>query len=257
MNEPASSARQAATLVIFRDRDDGPSELLVMERSKGMAFAGGALVFPGGGVEPGDIVMAEALANDMPVDEAAARIAAIRETLEESGLALGFVNPPDRFALAAMRAAMAGGASFGALLAQAGLSLDLEALVPFARWHPSAKEHPTRVYDTRFYLARMPEGSHHATVDATENVRLFWASAQDVLNRADRGECRIIFPTRRNLERLAQFPDFVAATAHARGLPVQKITPWIEERADGRYLCIGDCHGYPVTSEALDTAMRG
>ena len=262
MTEAASGAREAATLVIFRDRADGVSELLMMERSQGMAFAGGALVFPGGGIEPQDVLLAKASAqasyiNALPVDEAAARIAAIRETLEESGLAIGFVDSPDPVSLGAMREEMAAGASFAKLASAAGLRLDLDALVPFARWQPSMKGHASRVYDTRFYLARLPEGSHAPSVDATENVHLIWASAQDVLDRADRGEVRIIFPTRRNLERLAQFRDFDAAADHARALPVRKVTPWIEVRADGRHLCIGDCHGYPVTSEPLDIALRG
>ena len=261
MTEAASGAREAATLVIFRDRVGGASELLMMERSQGMAFAGGALVFPGGGIEPQDLLLAEALvqasASILPVDEVAARIAAIRETLEESGLAIGFLDPPDRFSLGAMRADMAAGASFAKLATAKGLRLDLDALVPFARWQPGFKENARRVYDTRFYLARLPEGSHAPSVDATENVHLIWASAQEVLDRADRGEVKIIFPTRRNLERLAQFRDFDAAADHARTLPVRKITPWIEARADGHYLCIGDCHGYPVTAESLDTVMRG
>ncbi|MBK5265025.1 MAG: NUDIX domain-containing protein, partial [Alphaproteobacteria bacterium] len=47
-------SRAAATLVIFRDRTDGPAELLMMERSRQMDFAGGALVFPGGAVDPDD-----------------------------------------------------------------------------------------------------------------------------------------------------------------------------------------------------------
>src|SRR3546814_9395364 len=44
-------ARAAATLIIFRDREDGPAELLMMERSRKMDFAAGALVFPGGAVD--------------------------------------------------------------------------------------------------------------------------------------------------------------------------------------------------------------
>ncbi|CAN5194529.1 NUDIX hydrolase [soil metagenome] len=222
-----------------------------------MAFAAGALVFPGGAIDPADFDHAQSLETGHPLDEAAARIGAIRETLEESGLAVGFIDPPDRFTLAQMRAAMVAGRPFATLLAEADLTLDLDGLVPFARWHPSPRDTATRIFDTRFYLARLAEGSHAPSVDASENVHLFWASAQEVLDRTARGEGRVIFPTRRNLERLAQFDGFDSTVAHARMTPVEKVTPWVEERDGQAFLCIPDHLGYPVTSEEVATALRG
>ena len=50
------------------------------------------MVFPGGRVDPGDHAMVPADAPD--ADEAAARIAAIRETIEEVGLAVGLTPRP-------------------------------------------------------------------------------------------------------------------------------------------------------------------
>src|SRR3546814_13027888 len=88
-------ARAAATLIIFRDREDGPAELLMMERSRKMDFAAGALVFPGGAVDEADAELAAAHGGGLAVDEAAARIADLRGTLEESGLAMGLGNCPD------------------------------------------------------------------------------------------------------------------------------------------------------------------
>jgi len=73
---------------------------------------------------------------------------------------------------------------------------------------------------------------------------------------ADAGDVKIIFPTRRNLERLALLASFDAACRHARAHPTSMITPWIEERDGDRHLCIPDAHGYPVTSERLEGAMR-
>lgn len=247
-------SRAAATLVIFRDRAGGPAELLMMERSRQMDFAGGALVFPGGAVDAADAGPADAFGADLAADEAAARVAAIRETLEECGLALGFGRLPGEDLASAMRARLSAGDTLADLLAEFDLELDLGQLVPFARWCPNNRH--GRNYDTRFYLARLPDESHAPCVDATENVHLFWASASEVLDRAERGEAHVIFPTRRNLERLAQFPDFASASAHARSLPVRTISPWIEERADGRHLCIPDDLGYPITSESFATVKR-
>ena len=139
------------------------------------------------------------------------------------------------------------------MLAECGL--DLDALVPFARWLPPG-DVSHRVFDTRFYLARLPEEAGDAAVDGNENVRLFWASAQRVLDMADAGDARIIYPTRRNLERLAQFGSFAEAVAGARAHPVETITPWVEMRDGREQLCIPEGLGYPVTAQPVGAAMR-
>src|SRR3546814_9331434 len=61
-------ARAAATLIIFRDREDSPAELLMMERSRKMDFAAGALVFPGGAVDEADAELAAAHGGGLAVD---------------------------------------------------------------------------------------------------------------------------------------------------------------------------------------------
>lgn len=237
----------AATLIVMREGAGAP-ELLMVERAKAMAFAGGMMVFPGGRIDPGDYT----LGGD---DEAAARIAAVRETIEEAGLPLGLAEDLAADALAGLRAALHAGTGFGAALAEAGATLDLAALVPWARWRP-AHAH-MRIFDTRFYLARLPADAPAASVDATENTRLVWITAADALADADAWRSAVIFPTRRNLERLARFASFDDAAAHARATPIRAITPWIDERDGVERLCIPDDLGYDVTSEPLDSAMRG
>src|SRR6185369_8831284 len=88
MTDPNHVPVPAATLVVFRRAaGGGPPELLMVERSAGMRFAAGAAVFPGGRIDPADHELADMAAPaHLPRDEAAARIAAIRETLEEAGL---------------------------------------------------------------------------------------------------------------------------------------------------------------------------
>lgn len=247
----------AATLVIFREPADGPPELLMVERAKAMVFAGGAMVFPGGRVDPGDHALAATLTgweSDDPID-VAARIAAVRETIEEAGLAIGLDPLPDADALIRLRQALHAGEPLGGALRAAGTALALDALVPFARWRPAHRH--MRIFDTRFYLARLPDGAARATVDATENTRLVWATARRVLDDADAGRLQIIYPTRRNLERLAQFDSFDAAAAHAVQTPIRVVTPWHEARGGEEHLCIPDDLGYPVTSEPLAAAARG
>lgn len=236
----------AATVIVMREGAGAP-ELLMVERAAAMRFAGGALVFPGGRVDPGDHALAALMPGDP--DDVAARVAAIRETLEEAGVAIGLDIAAD--ALTAVRAALHAGEALGGLLR--GAALDPEALVPFARWLPTGMKH--RIFDTRFYLARAPKGAE-PVVDGGENVRAFWASASEVLDAADRGEAMIIFPTRRNLERLAAFGSFDEAAAQARAHPIRAITPWVERRGGADHLCIPDDLGYPVTAERLDRVRR-
>ncbi|UZW55487.1 NUDIX domain-containing protein [Sphingobium sp. JS3065] len=255
MTEDVPESRAAATVVILRNRPRAAPEILMMERASSMAFAAGALVFPGGAVDESDHALAAKIAGGLPLDEAAARIAAIRETLEESGLAIAFTRPLETDRIAAMRRTLVEGAGLGDMLSAHGLEVALDALVPFARWHPARLERVRRVFDTRFYLVQAPEGQA-ASVDETENVQLFWSGAADTLARCDRGEGQIIFPTRRNLERLAQFGSFDDLAAHALSIPVEKVTPWQEERDGETHLCIPGHLGYPVTSEPIATARR-
>src|SRR5690349_23512967 len=85
----ADDAIPAATLIVVRDRADGPPDLLMVERAGGMAFAAGALVFPGGRIDEADRSFADRTGAD------AAAIAAIRETIEETATPIGLDPLPD------------------------------------------------------------------------------------------------------------------------------------------------------------------
>ena len=212
----------AATLVLMREAKSGPPQLLVMERTGHMAFAAGALVFPGGRIDAEDHEAAELVAGTA---DSAARLAAIRETIEETGIAPAVAPPADPALALKLRDGIAQGRPLLDLLAEHGLALDLESLTPFARWCPNFRE--TRRFDTLFFLAEIDSGRAHA-----------------------------IFPTRRNLERLARFGSIEEARADAARHPVSRITPWVENRDGAPHVCIPDNIGYPVTSEPLETARR-
>jgi 8-oxo-dGTP pyrophosphatase MutT (NUDIX family) len=259
-NEPDSTP--AATMIIMhRDPAGDAPKLLMMERAKSMAFAGGAAVFPGGKVDAADFEYAAALDRSITLgldhDEVAARLAVIRETIEEAGLALGLAGAHDPADCKSARAALHDGAVLSDVCASHGWIPDLARLVPWARWRPPAFENTTRVFDTRFYLLDAGDAQLDAIVDATENKMLFWASAQEVLSMAEAKKVMIIFPTRRNLERLALFKSYDAAVDHASEYPVQTVLTYIEERNGERFLRIPDHHGYPVIEELLTRALRG
>jgi 8-oxo-dGTP pyrophosphatase MutT (NUDIX family) len=245
----------AATLVIMRPSESGGAdEILMVKRSTTMAFAAGAVVFPGGRVDPDDYLVARR--HGLGADEAdgAARVAALRETLEETGLAVGWPGLAED-EVAGVREALLAGTLLSDILTARGDRIALESFVPFARWCPNFKE--ARTFDTRFYAVAAPPHGHELTVEEAEHSHIFWASAQDTLAMADRGEVSVIFPTRRNLERLAQAADFSGFSAHSSQFPVELITPWIEEREGRTHLCIPAHLGYPVTSECFDRVRRG
>lgn len=252
-----SKGIEAATVVIFRHAPQGGSpEILMVIRSKSLSFAGGAAVFPGGRVDPSDHQLAASIDIDIEPDEAAHRIAAIRETLEETGLVIGLRGKIDARRAAEARILLLEHGALVSVLEAMEWSLALDELIPFARWFPKNEDLP-RVFDTRFYIADLGTGAVEIDVDRTENTRLFWITAQDALAQADAADISVIFPTRRNLERLARFSDFASAAQECSEIPVSTIVPFGEVRDGEPWICIPDGAGYPVTGERLSTMKRG
>jgi 8-oxo-dGTP pyrophosphatase MutT (NUDIX family) len=245
----SDEAIPAATLILVRDRPADAPQLLMVERAGGMAFAAGAWVFPGGRIDDAD----RRLGNDVGVDPAA--VAAIRETVEETAVAAGLSPLPDMAAARALQDELVADAPFADLLKRHGLALDASALTPFARWVP--RFHAVRRFDTLFFLARCPEGEWEPRVIEGECSGAAWLTAGELLDRDARGEARLIFPTRRNLERLAQHSSFDEIRADALAHPIEAVTPWVEEVEGERFITIPDHLGYPVTQERLDGLWRG
>src|SRR5690349_12997588 len=78
--------RPAATLVVVRDAAAGV-EVFCVERHPKSGFLGGAIVFPGGKVDPADASEAWAQVSDGGEGEDRAhRVAACREALEEAAI---------------------------------------------------------------------------------------------------------------------------------------------------------------------------
>ena len=242
----------AATLVVMRPSAEGPPAILVVERAARMAFAGGAIVFPGGRIDPADRVLGERLGDP----DAAAKVTAIRETIEESAVLAGLSSsgPIDPALGPVLQDALLAGADFAELLAEHGLSLDLSALTPFARWMPAFKQ--PRRFDTLFLLTPALPGVWTPRPQPGECQSAEWASAASLLGRLAAGEDHAIFPTRRNLERLARFATIDEALADAARHSLDTIIPWVEQRDGEPHVCIPPDRGYPVTSEPLATAFR-
>jgi len=245
----SDEAIPAATLIVLRDRETGPPELLMVERAAGMAFAAGALVFPGGRIDEAD----RGLADQLGID--AATVAAVRETLEETAIPVGLAPMPEEQKARELQNALIADEPFGELLTADSMSIDAAALTPFARWVP--KFHAVRRFDTLFFVARCPPGDWRPQVVEGECAGAAWMTAGDVLEREARGEARLIFPTRRTLERLALHASFEAIRADALAHRIDPVTPWVEERDGEKFITIPTGLGFPVTQERLDGLWRG
>src|ERR1700749_1274097 len=158
--------RDASTILLLRDSKAAREiEVFMMVRHYEIDFNSGALVFPGGSVDKND---KEIIANPglysggEGLDEAGLsfRIAAIRETFEESGILLA--RPKGAKALVdAKRAGEIEAAhradlnerkiTFQKVLTDNGMLLALDELVPYAHWIPP--EGMPKRFDTWFFLA--------------------------------------------------------------------------------------------------------
>jgi 8-oxo-dGTP pyrophosphatase MutT (NUDIX family) len=239
----------AATVIVARDRDPGGVEILMVERAEGMAFAAGAMVFPGGRIDPADRALGASLGVEPTL------VAAVREAIEETAIPIGLTPVPDRTTAREIQQALIGDAPLDRLLSTHGLTIDSTMLAPFARWIP--KFHAVRRFDTLFYVAESPLGDWDPQVIEGECASAEWIAADAVLERERSGAARLIFPTRRTLERLAQHDSVAAIRADAAAHPVEPISPWVVERDGEKFITIPSHLGFPITEERLDGLWRG
>jgi 8-oxo-dGTP pyrophosphatase MutT (NUDIX family) len=223
-----SASRPASTILLLRDGAAREIEVFMMVRHHQIEFNSGALVFPGGSVDAGDneiVARADLYSGGEGLSESdrGFRIAAIRETFEESGILLarskdtgtpidarraGELADKHRVALNEHKI------SFLSILADNGLQLALDTLVPYAHW--ITPEGMPKRFDTWFFLAAAPPdqlGAH----DGRESTDLI---------------------------RLAKQGSVDAALEHARGMSIVTVMPVMTKTETGRQLRIPREAGY-------------
>lgn len=216
-------------------------------RHSDMAFAGGALIFPGGKLEAGDEnpeMLALVDDPDYQPDLRAARIAAIRETFEESGLLLartaGEPGLPGEITRAEEK--------FAALLRRNALRAACLDLVHFARW--ITPEFMPRRFDTQFFLTRAPR-VQSVTHNDGESVASFWLRPEEALAAAEQGQYKLLFPTRSILHRLCGDHTLEAHLQTAARTPVTTVTPTLVRNAAGTFVQIPSNAGYTYCEEQI------
>ena len=263
MNKPVpSEPRLAATVLLVRDR--AALEVLMVRRHYQIDFASGALVFPGGKTSEDDRHADWAVCIDGTADgnDRTARITAVREAYEESGIILArhkgecgsgapLVGPDIAERLAPHRAAVdKGEESFFELIRAHDLVLALDTLVHFGHWITPTMM-PKR-FDTHFYYAPTPD-TQLASHDGRETTDAVWLNADDALAKEAAGEATIIFPTRMNLKKLARATAVAEGAYLFGGEPVVTVLPEVGKDADGNpCLHIPEEAGYGQTTEPLE-----
>lgn len=247
-------ARDAATVALLRPAPGGP-QVYLLRRVRGMAFAGGMHVFPGGSVDPADATAETGWAGPPPESFAAALgcstslaralvCAAVRETFEESGVLLAGASAHDVLAdvssdeWEAERVALeAREQSLSQLLLRRRLVLRADLLRPLAHWITPEVE--PRRFDTRFFVAEVPTGQvcREAGAEADERV---WVRPADAIEQG----LRMLPPTAGVLRELAAHPDVPAALHATR--TIHPVLPKLVVGADDSvaFLLPGD-DGYP------------
>lgn len=256
--------RDAATVMLVRDRPTVGLEVLMVQRSLRSDFVGGAHVFPGGAVDDADRAASmqdlcagggdAACSARLGLDQGglALFVAAIRECFEEAGVllarrrgderGLSFSDPEVAARFVAHRAAVDAGRPLAEVLVEEGLVLDVERLHYVSHW--ITPEGAPRRYDTRFFVAEAPPGQVPRP-DERETVASVWIGPADALARHRQGDLDLILPTIRNLQELARHGRVSEVMAAATAIEhVPTIQPRLVAGPDGpRILLPGDA-GY-------------
>lgn len=209
----------SASILVIRDNEKtGALEVLMVKRHAEINFAGGAYVFPGGKVDPGDLELSNMISS-FPVGYSELTHTAFREVFEESGLLVGRGENVEAFRSGLLN----GDISFADFIKQADVTFNVEDLVPFARW-VTPRVYPRR-FDTRFFLARAPKGQQ-ASPDFQETVDVVWGEPIDFI---DKYRSDLMFPTMMNLKLLAEAGTVDEAITQARARKIITVEPTIED----------------------------
>lgn len=206
MTDPTIEQIPAATAVLARDGHRG-LEVLLLRRAQTTSFAAGAWVFPGGRVDPGDC------ADDEVTSVAAARRAAVRETLEE-----------------------------------AGIRVDGATLQVMSRWTPGP-EAPKRFLT--WILFGQAESDARATVDGSEIVDHRWITPGEALQEHRARQMLLLPPTWVTLDRLAAHRCCADAAADVRSGPVEHFESHLAATPAGRVVLWHGDSGYDTSDAGL------
>lgn len=252
----------AATILMLRNgKDDtSPLEVFMVERNHKIDFATGALVFPGGKVDPGDSSTLVIERTDGSIEneyKASLVTAAIREAFEECGILLARASgdediiSADRLStLTPYRKALnENEISLENFLIKEDLRLAGDKLTLFAHWITPTMM-PKR-FDTYFFLAKAPQ-DHIPKHDGYESTDSTWITPQNAIDAAESKTRTIIFPTLLNLQKLSQYSTIEKAIQTTEAESIVTVLPTTEKRDDGNFIRIPIEAGYGISESKID-----
>ena len=252
MSEEKKPDISASTVLLIRDGADGVEVFMVVRHHEIDSFSG-ALVFPGGKVDPEDADAREFCRGAEGLDEMTLshRVAAVREAFEECGVLLATNKDSDELIKADQLAGIearwradltAGKITIADVCRTEGLILALDKMVSYAHW--ITPRIVPKVFDTQFFVARAPV-DHVALHDGSESTDSEWLRPEAAVADAEMGKRTGGFPTRMNLLKLAQYKTVDEAMATARATATVTVQPEPSEHPRGRTLRIPVEAGYP------------
>ncbi|MQA93854.1 MAG: NUDIX hydrolase [Streptosporangiales bacterium] len=262
--------RDAATVILLRDDRVGDGAggsagagvlAYMLRRAASMAFAPGAYVFPGGGVDPRDRDREVGWAGPSPrewgetlnAEPAAARAlvcAAVRETFEESGVLLAgptsdsvVDDTRDDSWEADRQALLDRSQSLAEFLQRRGLVLRSDLLRPWARWVTPVIE--PRRYDTRFFVAAMPAGQRTRDVGGEADT-VAWVRPAEALAAWRAREMMLLPPTAVTLNEVGACGSVGASLDADRTGAMAPRMPGIDKVGDKLWLTAPEGVDYPL-----------
>jgi len=253
----------ASTVIVLREIGAG-IETFMLCRHQQSGFMGGAHVFPGGKVDPSDSApgwharvdqTAESLSHALGEADAESAlgllVAAVRETFEEAGVL--FATTALDADLPQARAELHGAGSFLDLASQLDIKIHATALTPYARWVTPKME--SRRFDTRFYIALIPEGQR-ASHDGTETTSAAWLRPANAIDDMLAGRIKLAPPTVRTLQWLAEFDDAESVIADALSRKPPLVRPRIVSGDSGWFLALPGDPEHPEDDAVVPGATR-
>ena len=241
----------ASTVLLIRDGNAGIEVFMVVRHQEIDSFSG-ALVFPGGKVDPADAHARPFCSGGEKLDEMALshRVAAVREAFEESGVLLAY-NKGNHDLIDAVqlkiiqnrwRKDLAAHKTTMAYVCRAeGIVLALDKMVEFAHW--ITPRIVPKIFDTKFFIAQVP-GDHIAIHDGAETTDSEWLRPEKAIADAASGKRTLVFPTHMNLLKLSQYENVDEAMKITQNTNVVTVQPEPRKHPKGRTLRIPAEAGY-------------
>ncbi|MCF2706772.1 NUDIX domain-containing protein [Arcanobacterium haemolyticum] len=209
---PPAPERPASTVMLVRESREHPIEVYMVRRAPTMTHTPGVVAFPGGSIRPDDADVPVNLSRSLdswaevmgePANSAQRLlVAAVREVFEETGVLLADSAQPLTSSTfrEAREAIEMHNATFADFVAAHALNVTLDNVAYRGTW--TTPDFLPRRYRVAFFTALVPSGQEPAIV-TTEATVDRWAPPQEYLERAARGEIKLVAPTRFNLQELA------------------------------------------------------